>query len=358
MATVKLGTTKSANRLISYCEKRADVREGLHCDPEYAKTQMRVTRELYGKTDNIQAHHVIQSFKPEEVTPEQANQIGLDLAKQLAPGHECAVYTHTDKAHVHNHIVVNSVSFEDGHKLHLHGSGAIEKTRDISDTLCKEHGLSIVKEPARERYTLPEKAIIEKGDISWKDELRQAIDRERSQVKTYEELKNNLREKYRIEVQDNGKHITYRHPDFQRAVRGNKLGANYEREGLQHGLGRQAPERGQERTATGNRAAAGNYPDRDRAEGRNKNIPATRSAGHKARELEGPAENIRERATAAPSAGNKDKFDVASLTRSARQERNIARQQAKAVERAKERARAIERANRARELEWDRGPSR
>src|SRR5699024_11946105 len=62
------------------------------------------------------AHHVIQSFKPDEVTPEKANQVGLELAKKLAPNHEVAVYTHDDTNHVHNHIAINSVNFETGKK--------------------------------------------------------------------------------------------------------------------------------------------------------------------------------------------------------------------------------------------------
>src|SRR5690625_5366196 len=69
---------------------------------------MKQTRELFSKNDGIQAHHVIQSFKPDEVTPEKANQVGLELAEKLAPGHEVAVYTHDDTDHIHNHIVINS----------------------------------------------------------------------------------------------------------------------------------------------------------------------------------------------------------------------------------------------------------
>src|SRR5699024_12144133 len=77
----------------------------------------------------IQAHHVIQSFKPDEVTPEKANQVGLELAKKLAPNHEVAVYTHDDTNHVHNHIVINSVNFETGKKYQAHGKEDRKSTR-------------------------------------------------------------------------------------------------------------------------------------------------------------------------------------------------------------------------------------
>ncbi|MEJ7530360.1 relaxase/mobilization nuclease domain-containing protein, partial [Staphylococcus hominis] len=72
---------------------------------------------LYGKEDGIQAHTIIQSFKPGEVTPEQCNQLGLELAEKIAPNHQVAVYTHTDTDHIHNHIVINSVDLETGKKF-------------------------------------------------------------------------------------------------------------------------------------------------------------------------------------------------------------------------------------------------
>src|SRR5699024_11657031 len=94
--------------------------------------------------DGIQAHHVIQSFKPDEVTPEKANQVGLELAKKLAPNHEVAVYTHDDTNHVHNHIVINSVNFETGKKYQAHGKEAIERARsDRKSTRLNSSHVSI-----------------------------------------------------------------------------------------------------------------------------------------------------------------------------------------------------------------------
>lgn len=116
MATIQRSTTKVANKLLSYAEKRAEVLEGVNCPAEYAKAQMKATRELWGKNDGVQAHHVIQSFKPNELQPKQANEIGQQLAERFAKGHEAVVYTHTDKDHIHNHIVVNAVNVEDGKK--------------------------------------------------------------------------------------------------------------------------------------------------------------------------------------------------------------------------------------------------
>jgi len=235
MATIQRGTTKIANRLLSYAEKRAEERSGVDCPAEYARAQFKATRELWGKTDGIQAHHVIQSFKPGEVTPEMANQIGRDLAREIAKGHEAVVYTHTDKGHIHNHIVINAVSYEDGRKYHAHGTEELYKIREVSDRLCKERGLSVVKEySAATRYTLSEKALIEKGKDSWKDEIRQAIDFERKRSKTYEEFKSNLTKEFSIEVKERGKHITFTHPNNGMKVRGYKLGNSYEKEMLKN----------------------------------------------------------------------------------------------------------------------------
>lgn len=246
MATIQLGNTKIANKLISYCEKRAEKRDGVNCPPEYAKSQFKATRELWGKTDGIQAHHVIQSFKPGEITPSKANAIGKELAKEIAKGHEAVVYTHADKAHIHNHIVINSVSFEDGKKYQSTKKN-LYNIREASDRLCQERELSLVREKTADiRYTLAEKSLVEKGQFSWKDEIREKVNLVKETAKSYEELKQNLLENHGIEIKERGKHTTYIHHETGLKVRGNKLGEAYEKETIKHELERKA-ERGQER---------------------------------------------------------------------------------------------------------------
>lgn len=240
MATVKLGRTNSANKLISYAEKRATVRSGVDCPPEYAKAQMRATRELWGKNNSVQAHHVIQSFKPGEVTPEQANELGQELAKKMAAGFECAVYTHTDKEHIHNHIVINSVSYEDGRKFHAHGIKALNEVRQASDEICKEHGLSIIKERnGSVRYTLAEKALLEKGQDSWKDRIRLVIDDLKEKVRSFEGFKEGLKEN-NIELNIRGKTWTYHDLLEDKKVRATRLGTDYEKGAILDGIERQA----------------------------------------------------------------------------------------------------------------------
>jgi len=240
MATIQRSTTKVANKLLSYAEKRAEITEGVNGPAEYAKAQFKATRELWGKNGGIQAHHVIQSFKPDEVSPEKANQIGQELANKIAPGHEAVVYTHTDKNHTHNHLVINSVNLENGKKYHAHGKDELYKIRDASDDLCQEHGLSIVQEKtAEERYTLAEQGLLKKGQSSWKDEIRQAIETTKNHATDFDSFKEHLKQDYGVETKLRGKTLSFKHPDRQRFVRANKLGSNYEMEGLQRGFERQ-----------------------------------------------------------------------------------------------------------------------
>lgn len=240
MATIQLGRTKAANRLLSYAEARAEEISGVDCVPELAKTQMKATRAIWGKTEGIQAHHVIQSFAPGEVTPTQANEIGQDLAKEIAKDHEAMVYTHTDKEHIHNHIVINAVNMEDGRKYQAHGKEAITQVREQSDRLCQEHGLSVIQEQtAGIRHTLAEQALLEKGQSSWKDEIREVVDVLQPRVGSLEELQQELQETYNITMKIRGNTVSYVHPENERAVRGKKLGSAYEKEGLEHGFARQ-----------------------------------------------------------------------------------------------------------------------
>ncbi|MGG0534428.1 relaxase/mobilization nuclease domain-containing protein [Priestia aryabhattai] len=239
MATIKLSTTKNANALLKYAEKRAEVSNSIDCDVDYVRNQFKATREIWGKNGGIQAHHVIQSFKPEEVDSQKANEIGLQLAEKLAQGHEVAVYTHTDKDHIHNHIVINAVNYEDGRKFHAHGQDAIDRFRDVSDQLCKEHGLSIVEERSADvRYTLAEQSLLQKGETSWKDEIRTAIDSSKKQATSFEDFQERLKDQG-VQATLRGKNITYEHLESNKKVRGSKLGLAYEKETILDGFERQ-----------------------------------------------------------------------------------------------------------------------
>jgi len=230
MATAKISSSKSTSRAINYAEQRAEEKSGLNCDVDYAKSSFKATRELYGKIGGNEGHVVIQSFKPGEVTPEQCNQLGLELAEKIAPNHQVAIYTHEDTAHVHNHIVINSVDLETGKKFN-NDKKALRDIRKANDEVCKSHDLSIPEKTSELRYTQAEQALIIKGEISWKDSIRKAIDQ--SHATSFEELGKDL-EEHGINIERiTDKTITYRHIDEDRKVRGSKLGEHYDKGGLE-----------------------------------------------------------------------------------------------------------------------------
>lgn len=244
MATVKLARTTNCNRAISYAEKRAVEKDGLNCQIDNAKSEMKTTRELYSKNENTQAHLCIQSFNPlesKQLGVEKINQLGIELAERMAPNHQVAVYTHADKEHIHNHIVINSINLETGKKYHHNND--FNRVSKIHEQLLHEHGLEIVKNKALERRTMAERQITQKGGIAWKDKIRLEIDSlmKDSSVSSYRGFREHLEEKG-IKVHERGKNVTYELIEAKKKVRGTKLGKDYEKEGLKNELDRRERE--------------------------------------------------------------------------------------------------------------------
>lgn len=300
MATIKLGSTKNANALLRYAEKRSEASCGVNCDVEYVRNQMTATREIWGKNSGVQAHHVVQSFKPGEVTPELANQIGQDLAKKIAKGHEVAVYTHADKDHIHNHIVINSVNFEMG-KKYVDNAKNLYFIREQSDKLCEQHDLSIVKElSAKQRYHQAEYGLAKRGEVSWKDELRQTIDYVKDRTTNLEDFKKLLQKKFSVEVKERGQHFSFKHPDVGRFVRGKTLGLDYERGTIENEFSRQI-ESSEERRVSGTYTRVAKEPGgKSEVNGSTERIhQRTDGQGHQyengnEQRIDGDAENKRE----------------------------------------------------------------
>ena len=110
-----------------------------------AYAEMQETKSRFGKLGGVVGYHFIQSFAPGEVTPEQAHAIGVEFARRLfGDRYEVVVGTHLDKAHLHNHVVVNSVSFVDGKKYHSSPGSYYFDVRSVSDALCRENDLSVI----------------------------------------------------------------------------------------------------------------------------------------------------------------------------------------------------------------------
>ena len=118
----------------------------LNCDPGRECRQMLDTKRAYGKEDGVMYYHIIQSFKPGEITPEQALEIATEFAKEHLPGYETVIGVHVDREHIHAHLVFNSVNADTGEKYHSNAQSYYQQIRATSDRLCREHGLSVIME--------------------------------------------------------------------------------------------------------------------------------------------------------------------------------------------------------------------
>ena len=162
MAVTKiLAKTVRLDKLIRYVVNPKKTGEqvfvsSVGCVPETAAKTWMDTKRRFGRTEGVQAYHLIQSFRPGEITPELAHEIGNRFAEKHLDGYEVIVGTHVDKAHVHNHIIFNSVSDRDGHKYHSAPDSYYREIRALSDSLCREYGLSVIGEPSRRALTYVE----------------------------------------------------------------------------------------------------------------------------------------------------------------------------------------------------------
>lgn len=207
------------------------------CSPETAAEEFEISKRLYyqltgrsqSKDRDVIMYRIIQSFKPGEVTPEEAHEIAYELAMKLTGGqHQFVVCTHVDKAHVHSHIEFNSTNLDSTGKFHLQNSARV--LQRLNDELCREHGLSVIEHPKKNRKTHGEAAAIKYG-VSWKEQLRQTIDRVLPDSESYEDFLARMRtEGYEIKE---GKHLSFRAPGQERFTRSFRLGDAYTGDALQ-----------------------------------------------------------------------------------------------------------------------------
>ena len=116
----------------------------LNCDPGHECRQMLETKRAVGKEDGVQYYHLIQSFRPGEVSPELALEIAREFAEEHLAGYQTVIGIHVDREHIHAHILFNSVNADTGEKYHSNARSYYRQIRAISDRLCREHGLSVI----------------------------------------------------------------------------------------------------------------------------------------------------------------------------------------------------------------------
>ena len=189
---------------------------GWNCTAQSALSEMLLTKERFRKTDGRQYYHFVQSFaETDDLTPQEARAIALELAQREFPNFEVLVATHMDTDHLHSHLIVNSVSFQGGRKLHQ-SAADLQAHRLVSDEICAAHGLDILPPPQKQvkqkRMGTREYRSAAKGE-SWKFRLMNTIDKCMRYAATKNEFLSLMEsEGYQVRWTESRKNITYTTP--------------------------------------------------------------------------------------------------------------------------------------------------
>ena len=236
MAVTKIKPVKGTlNKALDYIQN-PDKTDGkmlvssFGCSYETADIEFGFTLSQAIDKGNNLAHHLIQSFEPGEVDYETAHEIGRQLADAVTKGrHEYVLTTHIDKGHIHNHIIFCAASFID-HRKYVSNKRSYYGIRNISDKLCREHGLSVVVPGRGSKGKSYAEYQAEKTGTSWKGKLKIAVDALIPQVGSFEELLSRLQGLgYEIKP---GKYVSCRAPGQERFTRLKTLGADYTEEAI------------------------------------------------------------------------------------------------------------------------------
>ena len=216
------------------------------CASETAAREFEWTRKIAEQKGmnpvRIIARHVIQSFEIGEVTPELAHEIGKQFADEILGGkYEYVLTTHIDKDHVHNHLIFNAVDFVDYHAYKSY-KRIYYDMREVSDRLCKENGLSVIPPSQNKGMDYKEYTEAKRG-TSWKQKLKQTIDRLVITAKDYDDFLRLMQEAgYEIKT---GKYISFRAEGQERFTRSKTIGENYTEERIKERIAGRTPRRSQ-----------------------------------------------------------------------------------------------------------------
>ena len=221
---------------------------GINCSPATARDEMLAVKKRFGKENGTVAYHGYQSFAPGEATPEQAHEIGKQLADEVLQGkYSYVLTTHIDKGHVHNHLIFCAVDMVN-HRKYNSNRQSYAYIRRTSDRLCREHGLSVVQ-PSRDKGKSYAEWDAGRKGKSWKAKLKAAIDAVIPQAKDFDDfLRLMAAQGYEIKQ---GKFISFRAPGQERFTRCKTLGENYTEEAITSRIKGLAVDRGPNRQHKG-----------------------------------------------------------------------------------------------------------
>ena len=235
------------------------------CASETAAREFEWTRRIAEQKGmnpvRIIARHVIQSFEIGEVTPELAHEIGKQFADEILGGkYEYVLTTHIDKDHVHNHLIFNAVDFVDYHAYKSY-KRIYYDMREVSDRLCKENGLSVIPPSQNKGMSYKEYTETKRG-TSWKQKLKQTIDRLVITAKDYDDFLRLMQEAgYEIKP---GKYISFRAEGQDRFTRSKTIGENYTEERIKERIAGRTPRRSQRQTTPKGISLIGDIQERIR----------------------------------------------------------------------------------------------
>lgn len=235
------------------------------CASETAAREFEWTRKIAEQKGmnpvRIIARHVIQSFEIGEVTPELAHEIGKQFADEILGGkYEYVLTTHIDKDHVHNHLIFNAVDFVDYHAYKSY-KRIYYDMREVSDWLCKENGLSVIPPSQNKGMGYKEYTEAKRG-TSWKQKLKQTIDRIVITAKDYDDFLRLMQEAgYEIKT---GKYISFRAKGQERFTRSKTIGENYTEERIKERIAGRTPRRSQRQTTPKGISLIGDIQERIR----------------------------------------------------------------------------------------------
>lgn len=207
---------------------KAVLETAINCQLDTAYREMQATKRRWSKTGGVLGYHLVHSYAPGEVTPEQAHEIGVEFARQLLQGkYEAVVSTHLDHDHIHNHVLFNSVSCIDGKKYRDNFQAYYGDIRGTSNALSRKHGLSVIQ-PEGSGKSYAEWDAEKQGKATVRGLIRQDMDAIIGQSFTYATFLSGLRKQgYEIKYGPNGKHTAVKPPGGSRFIRLDSLGEGY-----------------------------------------------------------------------------------------------------------------------------------
>lgn len=239
MATTHIKRSTSSSRLVNYAEKRSVKKDGLNLDIQYAKSEFKQVRAVYGNPGKTQAYASRIAFSPLEFNPKDPHDqttvlaVAKEVYAKAYPHQQVALYEHADTDSLHVHAVIGAINLETGQKMHGNWHQYRDHLVHITDQVCQEHGLMVTQpDPNRhEKRSMAEIKLRAQHQSAWKDQIRQAVDHtmQNPLIRDFQAFQDDLKQQA-VKVWERGKNLTYQLLGTNYKSRGTKLGLDYEKE--------------------------------------------------------------------------------------------------------------------------------